>query len=331
MTTRKPNGWAVWLRAALGATLLLLLARCDLTAPVDTRPLVVEAFVQTGEPLSPITLRSTRPLRTAAGDTSAPVVDATVGLELNGQPIAYEADPATPGRYVPRTAATVPPRASFTLTIEWAGRTATARGVTPPAITIDSAQVMVPDEPVEAILVDSLRRDSLDIPAEQGYIYPIDVTVTWTTDFPETGADSTYWMRTQLKPYTSFSSTVVDFFLQPEEVFRERASEGGRAQRRWTGVYAVPVEARTAPLPRHRMRVALVRGTAAYAAFAASRTDPDRREPISNVQGAVGIAAGVALDSVLITVEPTGEAIESAARPARITAPRTSSPDSLHD
>lgn len=203
------------------------------------------------------------------------------------------------------------------MTVQWEGRTATASGRTPPPIDIESAEVTVPPEPVQAILVDSLRRDSLDIPAEQGYLYPIDVTVTWQTDFPETGADSTYWIRAQLRPFTGFSSTVVDFFLQPEDVFRERVPNQESNRRSWTGVYAVPVASRTDPLPPHQMRVSLVRSNAAYAAFASSRRDPDRREPISNVQGAVGIAAGVAVDSVRITVDMTGGTLESAGGGAR--------------
>jgi hypothetical protein len=304
--------------ALLVVSALLLLARCDLTSPVDERPFVVEAFLQTGAPLAPITLRTTQALDASAGDTNAPATGAEITLRLGSQHIDFQPVDSVPGRYAPAAAVTVLPRTAFDLTVQWQGRTAAAEGVTPPPITIESARVTVPPEPVQAILVDSLRRDSLGIPAEQGYLYPIDVAVTWTTDFPETGADSTYWIRAQLQPFTSFSSgTVVDFFLQPEDVFRERATNRGSNRRRWAGVYAVPVDAPTAPLPRHRVRVSLVRSNAAYAAFASSRQDPDRREPISNVRGAVGIAAGVAVDSVQITVDSassTGESVRTSAR-----------------
>jgi hypothetical protein len=296
---------------------LLLLARCDLTSPVDNRPFVVEAFLQTGSPLAPITLRTTQALDAPVGETSAPATGADVTLQLDGQSITFLPVDSVPGRYAPGEVVTVPPRVPFEMTVRWEGRTATASGRTPPPIDIESAEVTVPSEPVQAILVDSLRRDSLDIPAEQGYLYPIDVTVTWQTDFPETGPDSTYWIRAQLRPFTDFSSTVVDFFLQPEDVFRERAVSRGRNRRSWTGVYAVPVASKTTPLPRHQMRVSLVRSNAAYAAFASSRRDPDRREPISNVRGAVGIAAGVAVDSVRITVDATGGTLESARGDAR--------------
>lgn len=305
-------GWRNAAGILLAAGVVLLLTRCDFTAPIDERPLVVEAFFQTGEPLGPITLRSTRPLDAPSSDTSAPATGATVAVQLDGQRISYRPAADRPGTYVPETTMSVPPRVDFSLTARWQGRAATAQGVTPPVITIEEARVDVPDQPVQAILVDSLRRDSLDIPAEQGYIYPIEVTVTWTTDFPETGSDSTYWIRTQLRPYTTFSSRVVDFFLQPEEVFRERAVKQSGGKRHWTGVYAVPVEGGSDPLPRHRVRVSLIRSGPEYAAFAASRNDPDRREPISNVRGAVGIAAAVALDSIRFQVDDAGSTLESA-------------------
>jgi hypothetical protein len=236
---------------------------------------------------------------------------AVVSLQLGDRRVAYRHDDRRPGTYVPESEPLVPPRVRFSLTAQWRGTDATATGTTPPSITIQAARVDVPEKPVRAILVDSLRRDSLDIPAEQGYIYPIEVAVTWGGDPAETAADSAHWIRAQLRPYTTFSSRIVDFFLQPEEVFRERTASHTGTQRRWTGVYAVPVESETESLPPHRVRVSLVRSGPEYAAFAASRTDPDRREPISNVQGAVGIAAAVALDSVRIDIDATGVQFES--------------------
>lgn len=301
------------MRRIVGAVLLLgmlfLLARCDFMAPEEEKQLVVEAFFQSGAPLGPITLRTTRPLDPPAGDTSvAPARGAELVLRMDGQRVSYHPVDSVPGRYVPETSMIVPARASFALSVRWQDQTATADGRVPPPITIEQMRVDVPDEPVQAILVDSLRRDSLDIPAEQGYIYPIEVTVAWRTDFPEVGPDSTYWIRTQLEPYTTFSSTVVDFFLQPEEVFRERTVRRGVGRRRWTGVYAVPVDSKDEPLPRHQMRVSLVRSGPEYAAFAASRNDPERREPLSNVQGAIGIATAIALDSM--RVEVGGEGVQ---------------------
>jgi hypothetical protein len=57
-------------------------------------------------------------------------------------------------------------------------------------------------------------------------------------------------------------------------------------------------------LPPHTLTTALVRGDTAFASFAQTRTDPDRREPLSNVRGALGVALGVAVDSIARTIEP---------------------------
>jgi hypothetical protein len=161
------------------------------------------------------------------------------------------------------------------------------------------------------VQLDSLRRDSLDLPAEQAFIFPVDATLTWTPPpgdgAPRDGApaDSTRWIRALLDPFDPFQSTLVDFFLQPEAIFREvEATPAPGGGRQWQGVYAVSADSADAPLPRHRLRVALVRGDSAYAAFAASRNDPDRREPVSNVTGGLGIATAVALDTLTVTVEP---------------------------
>lgn len=294
--------------SVLLAAALLLFARCDLMEPTEERQLVVEAFFVSEEPLGPIMLRTTRPLAASEADDTAAATGAEVTLELDGQHVTYRPVDGAPGRYAPDTSVTVATGDSFTLTARWEGQTATASGTVPRPIVIEETQVAVPDTPVEAILVDSLRRDSLDIPAEQGFIYPIEVTVSWAADFPEVGPDSAYWMRTQLRPYESVESgsRVVNFFLQPEEVFRERAVHRSGDRRQWTGVYAVPVEEEDEPLPSHELRVALIRGDSAYAAFATSRSDPERREPISNVRGAVGIATAIALDSVRVQVGADG-------------------------
>lgn len=301
------NDRARYIRRVVGGTLLvvalLLLAQCDLVGPVEERQLVVEAFFRSGEPLGPLTLRTTQPLHPAAGDTTVPATGAEIALQLNGERITYHPVDSTPGRYAPDSPETVAPRAALALTAHWQGRTATAADTVPPPIRIDEVDVDVPPNAVQAIDVDSLRRDSLDIPAEQVYIYPIEVTVAWTTDFPEVGPDSVYWIRPQLKPYISPSSSrVLGFFLQPEAVIRERTVARRDGRRHWTGVYAVPVDSADDPLLPHQLRVSLVRGGSDFAAFATSRGDPDRREPISNVRGAVGIAVAVALDSLRIDV-----------------------------
>lgn len=304
-------------RRAARAFVVVLLALgvgvvgCDLSDPVESESLVVEAFIETGKPLPAIRLRQTRPLDQPGDSVDQAARSADVVLTLDGQPYPYVEAVGRPGRYVPVDAAPlgpdgVPPRVPFRLDVRWRGEHATAAGRTPPRIALTEVCVDIPDTPVRAILVDSLRRDSLDIPAQEGFIYPIDVTAQWSgVDAPIPG-DTVQWVRAQLRPTASFSSRVVNFFLQPAEVKREIEFVGSAAQRQWTGVYAIPVNDSTQPLPRHRLTVDVTRGDTAFASFATSRTDPDRREPISNVSGGLGIATGVALDSLARVIEPGG-------------------------
>jgi hypothetical protein len=291
-------------RGLLAGALLLTLARCDWTTePAEQQSLVVETFLETGQSLPPVTLRQTRALNPP--DTLAdPATGATVSLFLRDSLVAYTEGAS--GRYEPGTDRIVAPGTPWRLVVRWNGTTARARGATPPPIALTEVCVDVPEDPSRAIQVDSLRRDSLDIPADQGYIYPIEVTVRWE-GLPSDADDATpYWIRAQLRPDASpFPSEVVEFFLQPAEVRREdqfdREEGGGQ---RWEGVYAVPVDSSNAPLPPHDLTTALVRGDTAFASFAQTRTDPGRREPISNVDGALGVALAVAVDSLSRTVEP---------------------------
>lgn len=298
-----------FVRGVLGLALVAGLAGCDWgVEPAERESLVVEAFLETGQPLPPIVLRRTRPLGSPQAPQAEAASGAQVRLSLNGETVSYDEDPRQPGRYVPTTSSdSIRARVPWSLTIEWNGERAEVQGRTPPPIRTTEVCVTVPEEPVRAVRVDSLRRDSLDIPTERGFIYPIDVTVRWTPSGLTAGADTTQWVRAQLRPDTSqFTSRLVDRFLQPAEVRRE--DRFGRADvtgdRQWTGVYAVPVDSSTAPLPRHRLTTTVVRGDSSFGDFARSRTDPDLREPISNVEGALGVAAAVAIDSLVHVVTP---------------------------
>ncbi|WP_157621190.1 DUF4249 domain-containing protein [Salisaeta longa] len=296
-------GWC-WIVLALVA---IGLGGCDVYAPGRTdTALVVEAFVTTNRPAPIITLRQTTPLDQPSGGG---VADATVRLTLGGTTYAYRPIPGRPGRY--RTDGpppTVPPQTPLRVTAFWNGTQATADSRTPLPVAIDSVWFQIPDAPVSAIRVDSLRRDSLDIPASEEFIYPVDVTIAWTPPPALAPADTSYWMHTQLQPSRPpFSSRVVEFFLQPTAVAREITyAQPNAPHYQWSGVYAVPVDSATAPLPVHEVRTALVRGPAAYASFITSSTDPDRREPTSNVEGALGVAVGVAVDSLRFRVAPSG-------------------------
>ena len=297
------------LLVVVGLVLVLMLVRCDLTGPVDRQSLVVEAFLKTDRPLPTITLRQTRSLNDPGDRRANAAQGGTVELVLDGQPISYEESDQRPGRYVPVSeVGDVPDRVPWRLAARWRGEEARARGTTPPPIELSEVCVEVPPEPVQTIRVDSLRRDSLDIPAEQGYLYPVDVSLHWPADPLVAGEDTTHWVRPQLNPDTTESaSRVVNFFLQPVDVRREDQFRRQEGQKAWTGVYAVPVEDSTSAFPQHDLTATLTRGDTSFAAFARSRGDPERREPISNVNGGLGIATAVATDSLRNAVTAGGE------------------------
>jgi len=292
----------------LAVGLLLVLGRCDLAGPVDRQSLVVEAFPKTGRPLPTITLRQTRPLNNPGDRPANAARGATVELALDGTTISYEESDARPGRYVPVAGpGEVPARVPWHLMVQWQGEEARAQGRTPPPIELSEVCVEVPSNPVRAILVDSLRRDSLDIPAEQSYIYPVDVVLRWSADQLAAGEDTTHWVRPQLRPDTTESSSrVVNFFLEPVDVQREDQFRRQGDQRAWRGVYALPVDDSTAAFPRHDLTVTLTRGDTSFAAFVRSRDDPERREPVSNVEGGLGIATAVAIDTLRNAVASGG-------------------------
>lgn len=290
-------------RTLLALGLLLGLARCDWTASSpETDAVVVEAFLETGAPFPSVTLRQTAPLSA----TKAGIQDAASGAEVtlvhDGRRAVYRERSGEPGRYDPLVLDTVAAQVPWALTVEWEGTTARAQGRTPRPISIAEVCVDVPSTPVQAIRVDSLRRDSLDIPASLDYIYPIDVRVQWPSRSGVAAGDAAAWVRSQVRPNASpFPSEVVEFFLEPAAIQRELDYERTDSGRRWEGVYAVPVDSSDNDLlPTHDVTAALVRGDTAFAEFAQSRTDPDRREPISNVDGGLGIATAVSVDSVMV-------------------------------
>lgn len=297
-TVQQAFRWVVVLGVVFSG---LGLMGCDTVEPVEDAQLVVEGFLDAGKPLPPLRLRQTRPLTVPLlDDSTTAVVDAEVVVRVDDEPVIYRPAPGPPGLYEPQEGSlTVPPRSSFELEVAWKGQMASAAGRVPPPITIDSVQVTVPDAPVEAVVVDSLGGTT-----QQVFIYAIETTLWWTVDYPETDADSLYWVRAQLKPFTDFSSTVIDLFLRTEQIVREAEMARDAAGRRsWTGVYAVPVEGEQAPVPSHSLKVLLLRSGEDYAEFAASRDVPERREPVSNVTGGIGIFAGISLDSVRVQVE----------------------------
>ena len=94
------------------------------------------------------------------------------------------------------------------------------------------------------------------------------------------------------------------FFLLTEDVQIEQTLTVENASYlSWSGVYAIQVTDSLSPPPTHNLTVQLIRGTKAYADFAASKNAPERREPVSNIDGAIGILAGIALDSLQFEVK----------------------------
>ncbi len=288
----------------LAVGMLLVLGRCDLADPVERQSLVVQAFPETGRSLPKITLRQTRPLNRPGDRQARAARGATVELVLDGQTIPYEESAQRPGQYRPVSeVGEVPARVPWRLVVRWQEEVARAQGTTPPPIDLSRVCVDVPSAPVQAVDVDSVRRDSLDIPAEQSYIYPVDVSLRWPTDQLAVGEDTTNWVRPRLSPDTTESSSrVVNFFLEPVDVRREDQFRMRDGRRTWAGVYAVPVEDSASAFPRHTLTVTLTRGDTSFADFARSRDDPERRDPVSNVDGGLGIATAVAIDSLRDTV-----------------------------
>ena len=282
----------------------LVLTGCDSALPPDSDPtLVVEGFIGTGEPAPSIRLSRTMSLTRGYDSVAAAVTEADVSVIVGGRNVRYGPEPGRPGLFRPVDGAdlTARPGDVFALDIDWNGRRASAGGTVPPPIRLLSLDVVVPDEPVSAVLLDSLLlSDSLAVGAYKGYIYPIEVSLTW-----EAAADpgGEFWVRAQLRPYADFSSTVVDLFLRSEAIFQESgAAVGSPGSRRWTGVYAVGVEGVDDPVPDHTLRVAILRSGRDYARFASSRHAPERREPTSNLEGAIGIFTAVSVDSTRVQV-----------------------------
>lgn len=283
----------------------LFMAGCDSTLPSDTDPsLVVEGFIDTGRPVPSIRLSRTTSLKGPYDALAAAVTKADITVTIGDRTITYAADLQQPGVFRPADEedAVAEPGERFTIDIDWNGERASAGGIVPPQMRLLSADVTVPDEPVSAVLLDSLLlSDSLAVGAYEGFIFPIEVSLTWEAAADAAGSE--FWVRAQLRPYATFSSTVVDLFLRSESIFREdEASADGKGTRTWTGVYAVGVDAVDDPVPDHALRIAVIRSGRDYARFAASRHAPERREPASNLKGAVGIFTAISVDSIRVQI-----------------------------
>lgn len=301
---RSYRAWAF--ACAAVAALLLFSVGCDTVEPIGESRLVIEGYLDSGEPLPAIHVRRTLSPAQAYDGALAAVDDAVLELDAGGSRIPYLLDESTPGTYRPANPALrLTSGTAYSFSATWHGTRVATSGVIPPEIHIADAHVSVPDEPVSAVLVDSLALfDSLSTGAYTGYIYPVEVTLHWTGGADEDWSEEESWVRAQLKPYSDFSSPVVDLFLKSEEIVRENeqpTTETGL--RSWTGVYAVGVAGEDDPMPEHNLRISLVRSNVDYARFVLSKEEPERREPISNLDGAVGIFTAISVDSIHVRVQ----------------------------
>ncbi len=279
----------------------LLVTACDSVQPDASERLVVEGFFDAGQPLPEVRVRKTVGLEASRDDVEqAFVSDAVVDVRVNSALVDY-LPTGKAGHYQPATdySDVLESGDAFTVNVSWSGQSTTGSGRIPAEVRLDSIMLNVPAEPIEAVLVDSLRLDSLGIDARTGYLYAVEATMWWQT--PASRGD--YWIQAQLKPFTQFSSLVLDFILLPEQVFPEDEASLESGSHTWTGLYAIPVADAESPLPPHRLRLAVVRSDQDYADYVITRGTPDRREPSSNLDGALGIVAGISVDSLVVSID----------------------------
>ena len=281
---------------------LIGLAACDAVSPESEPILVVEAFVETGNSLPDVRLRHTLPMNEPYDEPGAAAEGAEVALRLAGETVHYAPVPGRPGVYAPTADHALPEGMPFELEARWRAEVAVASGRLPPPIRITDVMTSAPDRPVEAVLLDSLQLDSLKTGARSGFVYPVEVSLWWESSDPSVFADSLQWVRAQLKPYTTPVPGVIELFFRSEQIVREDRVRLEGGLRKWTGVYLVPVESADDPLPDHSLKVAVLRGDADYARYASSRNAPDRREPVTNVVGGIGVVAGISVDSLTLRI-----------------------------
>lgn len=284
-------------------TALLLVVGCDSVVPEGKEQLVVEGWIDAGKPLPPIRIALSRKAEVPLSAPGEAPPELDVEMMIGGVLVPYERNPQSVFEYLPLAPddLVATEEATFTLTIDGPHSSASASGHIPKQIFLEDVFLRIPDTPISAVLVDSLDigLDSLNLAvnASTGYIYPVEVDVFWS------GVETDDWIEIRLDPVTAFSSSLIDFFLLPTQVFPEnRAVVTEPGSRRWSGVYAIPVPYSDSPLPEHTLRVTLLRGDQRFANYATSRTAPERREPVSNVNGGLGFVGGVSIDSIRVNV-----------------------------
>lgn len=288
--------------------ILLFLIGCDAVQPETSPLLVVEAFVTSGKALPEITLRRTSSLRAPYQlDASTAVTDAQVELAMHQLHIPYVSRGS--GRYAPSDPIIAEPGSDLRLAVQWENQTITSQSQLPPPVSLDSVTIRISDTPVQGLLldsvfidpflVDSLGLQALGAGAREGLVYLVEATLYWA----DSTHGDTWWMRTQLRPNLGQDRGLRDYFLSPEVLQSEAEIPFVRlGQRSWSGAYAVSVVRRTDRVPKHMLRVSLVRCTQAYADFVSGSSKPGEQEPPSNILGGVGIFAGLSIDTLSIPI-----------------------------
>ncbi|MCA0269629.1 MAG: hypothetical protein LCH53_10490 [Bacteroidetes bacterium] len=279
--------------------LLLLLAAacvagCDSEKPPFREDVVLEAFFDTGRPMPDVLVRRTLPPSETLGDDR--VDDAVVVLYDGFRADTLRPVPGKAGRYraSPRSD-TVRASGHYALTLRRGNTTVSASTVAPPRLQLTAARVFPSATPERGVNFD-LTGLGLGATVANGYFYAVDVELEWAARL-----DSALVVRANLRPSTEVSGTL--FFPADVVVAEAAAGDARGAHRLWRRRYLIAVSGPDAPLPRHRVRVALVRGGGDYRRFVETRRTPTQRSPTSNVVGGLGIVAGVSADSLTLDVE----------------------------
>ena len=276
----------------------LVWAGCSSETPSFRPDVVVEAFLNTGDPLPDVLVRQTMPPSVSLGDDR--LQGALVVIASGRRADTLRAVPGQPGRYraaAGRPADTVRAATSYRLTVRRGDVLAEAQVVPPPRLRLAAARAFAAATPERGVNLD-LGSFGLGSTVANGYFYAIDVEIEWVPS-----PDTSFVVRANLRPGAGGSTL---FF--PTDVVSSESTAGVAAStaagplRRWRRRYLVGVDGPTSPLPPHRVRVALVRGDEAFRQFVETRRTPSQRSPTSNVTGGLGIVAGLSTDSLTLDV-----------------------------
>lgn len=297
----------------LAACLLSAMQACDTIQPENAGLLVVEAYFNTDHPLPRVSVHRSAPIDARLDDVQRPVSDANVVVTHNGTAISFVPVDDSAGVYRSPEGIDLILKAldSVDLRVTYDDQQVDGSGRIPPPVSIGGVRVIAPEKAIEAVLIDSLNLgiDSLNVAiiASEGYIFPIEVELSWTVLDGGSESDD-FWIQTRLDPIQKFSSSLLDFFLLSTQVLPENEIEVSSdpvlgTVRRWTGIYAIPVPGADDILPPHELKVSLLRSGSDFARLATTVDEPDRRSPAGNVRGGIGFVGGISVDSLSIPVQ----------------------------